>query len=148
MFYSGVKTEAVRLVSLNYCIDQYYLESLLSLYFITKMSSFDELENADLLNFMYTHTAPFKTNFKIKALDRATKTDLRKDMRDNDAICRMQNLFISYHGALAQAWSQLVDLENPQGRRSEWQIVYQSQNDRNKAAVRLFIQLQAFEEGS
>lgn len=44
---TGITTEAVRPGALKYCVDQDYLDSLLSVDFIAEVLCYDELEDAE-----------------------------------------------------------------------------------------------------
>ena len=97
---AGASAESVRPIAIKYCIDEGYLESLLSLGFIEGVSSYDELQEGDLRNFREKQSATSKSSMKIETLDCIVKKELRTDMRDEDDVSRIRNFFISYHGLL------------------------------------------------
>lgn len=47
-----ISTEAVRPVALKYCVDQEYLEGLLSLGFISTATTYNDLDDEDLLDYL------------------------------------------------------------------------------------------------
>ena len=109
----SITTEAVQPVTLKYCVDQEYLESLLALGFIPGAETYEDLQDADLRSYLETQARASKQAMTIDKLDRFVKADLRINMRDEDSVSRTRNLFVSYHALLRKHGVSWVMEENP-----------------------------------
>lgn len=113
MVCSGITTEAICPVALKYCVYQEYLESLLTLDFISGASYYDELDDKDLRAYLEKQSAVSKTNATIDSLHLLVKKELRMDVRDDEATSRMRNLFNFYNALLRENGVNWVTEGNP-----------------------------------
>ena len=96
----SITTEADQPVTLKYCVDQQYVESLLALGFIPGVETYEDLQDADPRSYLETQARASKQAMTIDKLDRFVKADLRINMRDENSVSRTRNLFVSYHALL------------------------------------------------
>lgn len=101
-YWSRHLSQAELPVALNYCFDHKCIDSLLLFDFIPNASSYNDLKDTDLLNYLEYQDASSKTTRKVENLERIVKKDLRTDMRDDYAVSCMRNLFVSYHELLCR----------------------------------------------
>lgn len=92
--------EAVTPVHLKFCVDAEWIESLIELGFIDKISSYDDLTDNDLREYLEEKATESKEVLTLERLDKIAANNLRIDMTDINARSRIENLFISYQSLL------------------------------------------------
>lgn len=93
-------TEAVRPVSLKFCVDPEFLESAIALDLIPDASSYNDLTDTVLRKHLEAEAIDSKEALSLDALDEIVNRELRMDMANPNSRSRMQTLFVSYHKLL------------------------------------------------
>lgn len=97
-----VTNEVVTPVNLKFCVDSKWLESLIALNFIDKVSTYYDLSDSQLRSFLEKKAKESKEVVTLNMLDNIVKRELHTNMQDPNAKSRTENLFISYYSMLLQ----------------------------------------------
>lgn len=108
-----ISTEKSKPVDLNFCVDIDFLRSTIALGEISAVSSYDDLTDEVLRNYLESETAESRSKMTIEALDSLIRKNLRTDMHNKEVISRMNNLFVGYQTVLRKNGLSWVVAENP-----------------------------------
>lgn len=106
-------TDDVQPVALKYCVEQEYLESLLDLGFIEGAKTYDDVSTTVLRTYLKSQAQFSKNKLNIAGLDQMVKSELRTDMKDEDAVSSVRNLFVNCHKFLRKPGVPWVIHDNP-----------------------------------
>lgn len=109
---SAVTTEAVRPVSLKYCVDPEYLESLIAFKRIKDVTSEEDRTDQKLRGYLDTKAQDSDVTVNLSSLDKIVSAELKMDMTNPDAVSRMENLFSLYREVLRQNGVAWISEEN------------------------------------
>lgn len=77
-----------------------WLESVIDLGFIEKVTEYDNLTDDQLRTYLDSNVESSKDVITIDMLDKNLEDNMRMDMNDKDATSRIEKLFISYKSLL------------------------------------------------
>lgn len=96
----AITTEAVQAIALKYCMEHEYLDSLLTLGFIPGAETHNDLQYANLREYLETQERASKQAITIQKLNRRGKADFKTNRHDKESVGRTHNLLASYHALL------------------------------------------------
>lgn len=99
---SSSSSEPVRPVDFKFCVNVEFLESSIALGFITGAKDYDSLTDEQVRHFLTKRAEESKEAVTLDKLDEIVGRELRTNMRNTNALARMQDLFSSYHTILAR----------------------------------------------
>lgn len=85
---------------LNFCVDADWIESLIELGFIAYVSSYKLLTDGQLRLHLDKKAEYYKEVVTISNLDKLVEDTLHFNIKNSDARCSVEKLFISYHSLL------------------------------------------------